>query len=100
MELDLEQDEHLIKFIKEMQDRVDKDKNMKQYSFALFVNDNPAYLKATRGLRVKPIGPSNMGHQMMSQYCPTGCGCRLKTDGNLVWCSGTFCDYIGKEETF
>lgn len=28
------------------------------------------------------------------------CGCRLKTDGSLYWCSGIRCGFVGKEETF
>lgn len=99
-ELDLIQDEALVDLIKAAQALIKKDKRLKGYSFILFVNDNPNYEKVTRGLRLKPIGNDSMNYQMLDQYCPSGCGCRLKTDGNYIWCSGTFCDYIGKEETF
>lgn len=100
MKLDLEQDEELIEFIEHIQKEVENYKGLKDYSFVLFVNDNPKYQEVTKGLRVKPIGPDNMVSHLMDQYCPNNCGCKLKTDGNFIWCSGVFCNYIGKEETF
>ena len=36
--------------------------------------------------------------QMTSEYCPRGCGCRLATDGVLIWCSYIKCNYIIKRE--
>lgn len=45
--------------------------------------------------RIKPTG--NLAYrQMTNEYCPTGCGCRLNTDGKIYWCSKTTCGWIGE----
>lgn len=30
------------------------------------------------------------------EMCPTDCGCRMRTDGNVDWCSFVKCDFIRK----
>jgi len=29
----------------------------------------------------------------LREYCPRGCGCRLRTDGKLIWCSYIHCNF-------
>lgn len=99
-EICVEENGHVQRLVDMINERLKGWPELDDVNFVLLVNDNEQYAKFTRGLRVKPVGPDNMMTKMLNQYCPRGCGCRLKTDGNMVWCSGTFCDFIGKEETF
>lgn len=32
--------------------------------------------------------------------CHHHCGCRFRTDGKFVWCSGVWCDYIISKKRF
>ena len=45
--------------------------------------------------RVKPTGNlvySAFIRSSLKNIC--GCGCKLRTDGDLVWCSGITCDFL------
>jgi len=51
--------------------------------------DNPAFLK--------PFGDVASSQWIEpKEMCPTGCGCRLRTDGKVDWCSFVKCDFIRK----
>ncbi len=39
----------------------------------------------------KPTGDTVVG-RWIDRHCD--CGCRLRTDGRVVWCSGVKCRYI------
>jgi hypothetical protein len=65
-------------------------------NFILVVNTSAPY-QGLRPCRVKPIGNQAL-EKMTDVMCE--CGCRLKTDGNVWWCSNIKCDFVGKEETF
>ena len=41
--------------------------------------------------RVKPVGNLAYG-RFTDELCR--CGCKLRTDGNLIWCSGITCDFL------
>lgn len=45
--------------------------------------------------RIKPTG-NLMYRQITNETCPRCGKCRLNTDGEIVWCSYIFCDYIGR----
>lgn len=96
---DLEEMGHVMELAAEVNEMLKKDPFLKGYQAVLMVNRNPAYEKETKGLRCKPVGPQGANVRMLPIYCPTGCGCKLNTDGDIYWCSGIFCDWIGEEAT-
>ena len=65
-------------------------------NFILMVNNSAPY-KGLKPPRVKPIG--NVSLQRITDVL-CDCGCRLLTDGQVYWCSGITCSFIGKEESF
>jgi hypothetical protein len=38
--------------------------------------------------------PEDKMGQWLREYCPRGCGTKLRTNGRLVWCSFVDCDYV------
>jgi hypothetical protein len=53
--------------------------------------------KAVKVGIVKPVEPVS-GAWMLNAYCD--CGCRLKTDGKLVWCSKPACKFVNTKQYF
>ena len=50
--------------------------------------------KATKLL----VKPDAIFSWFLSSYCK--CGCKLRTDNKLVWCSGVNCNYIETKQAF
>lgn len=40
----------------------------------------------------KIIGDASISH-WVDAHCPTGCGCRVRSDGRIFWCSYIKCNW-------
>lgn len=46
-------------------------------------------------LKKKPVLVGNNAAAVwVMKYCPCGCGCKLRSDGRVTWCSYVNCRYI------
>ena len=54
-------------------------------------DENPSF--------IKPLGDP-IAATWAGIDCPTGCGCQLRTDGKVYYCSFVKCDYIERVEDF
>ena len=53
----------------------------------------------TKAIKEKRTGDPDIARWVRNKnggfmYCPKGCGCKLRTDGLVIWCSYVECNYF------